>query len=131
MYAHPADVVINIGRPLTESETARVDQWIDWAEATISRGPAGRGEPKRLADLDPDTLHMVVVEAVTRRLHNPNGDTQVTVSVDDGSMNRTLSRSTGLIEILPEQWAALGWSLTPTGRQAFTIRPHYEPDRRW
>ena len=123
MYASASDVATNVGRPLSAPEAAQVDQWIKWAQATIRRR---LGE---LAELDPNALNMVIVEAVTRRLKMPEPVTQVSVSVDDANVNKTYQKSTGLIEILPEEWAALGW-VDSTPRAAFAVRPHYEPDCR-
>lgn len=118
MYATASDVETNLGRSLSTSEAAQVAQWIVWAESTIQR---------RLGDLgalDPDTLNMVIVEAVSRRLRMPEPVTQVSVSVDDANVNKTYQKSTGLIDILPEWWAALGW--VESG--AFSVTPYGAPD---
>ena len=118
MYATPNEVATNIGRPLSTAEAAQAAQWIGWAESTIQR---------RLGDLgalDPDTLNMVIVEAITRRLRMPEPVSQVSVSVDDANVNKTYQKATGLIDILPEWWAALGW--VESG--AFTVTPYGAPD---
>ena len=119
MYATASDVATNLGRSLSTTESAQVAQWIGWAESTIQR---------RLCDLallDPDILNMVIVEAVSRRLRMPEPVTQVSVSVDDGNVNKTYSKATGLIDILPEWWAALGWVDAPS---MVTFRPLFDPD---
>lgn len=118
MYATVADVVANLGRPLSDVETAQASLWIGWAESTIARRMGD------LALLDSATLNMVIVEAVTARLRSPEPLTQVSVSVDDANVSKTYQRSTGLITILPEWWAALGW--VESG--AFSVRPYGEPD---
>lgn len=118
MYATASDVATNLGRSLSTAEAAQVAQWIGWAESTIQR---------RLGDLgalDPDTLNMVIVEAVTMRLRMPEPVSQVSVSVDDANVNKTYQKSTGLIDILPEWWAALGW--VESG--AFTVTPYGQHD---
>ena len=118
MYAIASDVATNLGRPLTQAEEAQAAQWIGWAESTIQR---------RLGDLgalDPDALNMVIVEAVSRRLRMPEPVTQVSMSVDDGNVNKTYQKATGLIDILPEWWAALGW--VESG--AFSVTPYGAPD---
>lgn len=117
MYATPNEVAMNIGRPLSTAESLQVAQWITWAESTIQR---------RLGDLgalDPDTLNMVIVEAVTRRLRMPEPVSQVSTSVDDGNVNKTYQKATGLIDILPEWWAALGWADAPS---MVTFRPLFD-----
>lgn len=121
MYATADDVAANWGQPLTETQRVQVEKWIQWTEGILSA---------RLGDLalrDADTVNMVIVEAVTRRLHMPEPVTQVSVSVDDANVAKTYPRSTGLIEILPEWWTALGWI---GGAGAFSIRPAFLPDSR-
>ena len=118
MYATASDVATSLGRSLSTAEEAQVAQWIGWAESTIQRRLGD------LAQLDPDTLNMVIVEAVSRRLRMPEPVTQVSVSVDDANVNKTYSKATGLIDILPEWWAALGW--VESG--AFTVTPYGAPD---
>ena len=118
MYATASDVATNLGRSLTQAEEAQAAQWIGWAESTIQRRLGD------LAQLDPDTLNMVIVEAVSRRVWMPEPVSQVSVSVDDGNVNKTCSKATGLIDILPEWWAALGW--VESG--AFTVTPYGTPD---
>lgn len=116
-----SDVAANLGRPVRgPEESAQIVLWIGWAEATISRRLGD------LADLDQDTLRMVVTEAVTRRVRMPEPLTQVSTSVDDGSVAKTYAKSSGLIEILPEWWEALGW----VDSGAFTVTPFGARDAR-
>lgn len=117
-YATPDDVSVNLGRPLSDAEVAQAVQWIGWAEATIARGPTGQAG-RDLTELDPQAVQMVLVEAVTRRLRMPDAVTQQTVSVDDASITRQFQRSSGLIDILPEWWEALGWAPSESG--AFSV----------
>ena len=118
MYATASDVATNLGRSLSTTESAQVAQWIGWAESTIQRRLGA------LEELDPDTLNMVIVEAVSRRLRMPEPVSQVSVSVDDANINKTYQKATGLIDILPEWWAALGW--VESG--AFSVTPYGAPD---
>ena len=119
MYATASDVATTLGRSLSTAEAAQAAQWIGWAESTIQRRLGD------LAQLDPDTLNMVIVEAVSRRLRMPEPVTQVSVSVDDGNVNKTYQKATGLIDIQPEWWAALGWVDAPS---MVTFRPLFDPD---
>lgn len=118
-YATTDEVEANLGRPLSDTERAQATLWIGWAEAEIS---ARMGD---LDALDQAILTMVIVEAVTVRLRNPEAVTQVAVQIDDGRMERRYQKSTGLIEIRPEWWARLGW-VDAVG--AFTVTPHGTPD---
>ena len=120
MYTTTADVATNVGRVLTPAEAAQSTLWIAWAESTIERRMGD------LSALDPDTLSMVIVEAVSRRLRMPDPVAQVSVSVDDATVSKTYQKSSGLIEILPEWWAALGW----VAAGAFTVTPYGERDAR-
>ena len=116
----PSEVAANLGRPITTAETAQIELWIGWSEATVAR-------PLRaLCNLDKSTLRMVVFAGVTRRVRMPEPLTQVSTSVDDGSVAKTYARSSGLIEILPEWWEALGW----VASSAFTVTPYGAPDAR-
>ena len=117
-YASPADVEANVGRSLTAAETAQVAKWIEWAEAAILRRMGD------LALLDSMTVNMVITEAVTRRLRMPEPVSQVSVTVDDATVSRSYARSSGLVEILPEWWAALGWH----EGGAFSVTPYGAPD---
>ena len=115
MFASNAEVAANLGRPLTVPEQAQVEVWIVWAEATIAQ---------RMGDLDQieyGVLNMVIVEAVTRRLRSPEPVMQVDIQVDDGRVSKRYERSSGLIEILPEWWAQLGWT---DSSGAFSITPY-------
>ena len=116
MYATPTDIGLNLGRPLSDDERAQAELWIDWTEATIARR-------KPLHELDPMTVSMVVTEAVTRRLRMPDPVSQMSVTVDDSTVSRSFQRATGLIEILPEWWAALGLAASSG---AFTVTPYSE-----
>ena len=118
-FATPEMVSGNLGRPLSAAEQNQAELWIGWAEKAIESRMGA------LHNLDRTTLEMVVTEAVTARLRSPEPVTQVDIQVDDASVSQRYQRSSGLIEILPEWWAALGWVDTAGG--AFTIAPSYEP----
>ena len=115
MYADTNEVAANLGRPLTVAEQAQAQVWIGWAEGAIAQ---------RMGDLELiefDVLNMVIVEAVTRRLRSPEPVTQVDIQVDDGRVSKRYERSSGLIEILPEWWARLGWT---DSSGAFSVTPY-------
>lgn len=114
-----SDLEANLGRPLTDAEARQAELWTEWAEATVARRTGG------LDQLDQDMLRMVLVESVSARLRRPDPVTQVSVRVDDASVMRSYAASTGLIEIRPEWWEALG--VVETG--AFSVSPYGEPGR--
>ena len=116
----PFDVGDNLGRTLTSAETVQAEKWIASTLTLIAT---------RLGDttlLDQDVLDLVVLEAVSLRMKNPDGVTQREVAVDDGRVSTRWEKATGQINILPEWWELL----TPVRESgAFTVRPSYEPDR--
>ena len=116
----PFDVGDNLGRTLTSAETVQAEKWIASTLTIIAT---------RLGDttlLDQDVLDLVVLEAVSLRMKNPDGVTQREVAVDDGRVSTRWEKATGQINILPEWWELL----TPVRESgAFTVRPSYEPDR--
>ena len=116
----PFDVGDNLGRTLTYAETVQAEKWIASTLTIIAT---------RLGDttlLDQDVLDLVVLEAVSLRMKNPDGVTQREVAVDDGRVSTRWEKATGQINILPEWWELL----TPVRESgAFTVRPSYEPDR--
>lgn len=116
MFASADEVAANLGRSLTTAEYKQVEVWIGWAESTI------KARLGNLLLLDADMLNMVVTEAVSRRMRMPEPVSQVSVTVDDGTVSKTYQRATGLIEILPEWWEALGWSGSSEG---FSITPYF------
>lgn len=118
------DVETNLGRPLTPSERSQVDRWIDQASRLIERRARRFG--RTVESLDPHAVLDAITEAVTRRVRQPEPVSQVSVQVDDGTVSKTYTRATGLIEISPDSWADLGLEQ----RGAFTIRPTYRPDCR-
>lgn len=119
MTASVDQVQANVGRTLSVPERAQVELWLGWASQTIARRMGD------LTALDQPTLEMVLVEAVSRRLRNPEGVTQETVTVDDATVSRTRgTAASGLIDILPEWWEALGWQVGG----AFSVRPYGAPD---
>ena len=117
------DVEMNLGRPLSEAARVQVDRWIDQASRLIERRARQFG--RTLESLDEFAVLDAITEAVTRRVRQPEPVSQVSVQVDDGTVSKTYTRSTGLIEISPDSWADLGL----VQRGAFTIRPTYHPDR--
>ena len=53
------------------------------------------------------------------QVRRPDDATQVTKSVDDGSVTRTYKSSRGRVDILDEWWALLG--VVASGGQAFAV----------
>lgn len=117
-YASLADVVVSLGRPLTEDEETQADALLERVENRVR---------VRLTDLDTRlqeptyiaTLVEVEADAVARVLRNPGGLLQE----QDGDYAYTRFRHArdvppGQLALSSDEWARLGVS---TG--AFTITP--------
>lgn len=122
-YAEPADVSARMLRALSTAETALAETLLEDAERKIRR---------RIPDLDDqvedvDTgeaflADVIAVEAnvVKRVIANPSGATYMTAGPFAQSLNPKVG--SGVVEILPEDWADLG-----IAGGAFTITPHLDP----
>ena len=110
------DLEPTLGRPLTPAELAQADVWIGYTYRLIAAKFRG------LDALDHDLTSFVVTEAVALRLRNPDGASQVDVTVDDARVSRRYPTSGGGITILPEWWDLLTPASEASGA-AFTIVP--------
>lgn len=122
-YATVSDVEVRFGRTLTDAESAQVSAWIEDLESEIlERIPALdllvlAGRPTL------GTLRRVISAAVVRKLQNPSGLRQRTVSIDDYSTTETVdtANSAGYLGLTNEDWALL---LPGALGDSFTIRPY-------
>ncbi len=117
-----ADVADNLLKTFTPAEDVKVSKWLEWIEALIKR----RVDPETL---DQTLLGMVAVEVASQKMRNESGATSQEVQVDDA---RVVTRyrdsvTTDLAELLEPWWETLIPSTADGG--AYTVRPHYEPDR--
>ena len=125
-YATVSDVEVRFGRTLTDAESAQVSAWIEDLEAEIlERIPAldlliAAGRPTV------GTLRRVISAAIVRKLQNPSGLRQRTVSIDDYSTTETVdaSNSAGYLGLTAGEWELL---LPGISGEAFTIRPYGAP----
>ncbi|GGM64772.1 hypothetical protein GCM10012275_39190 [Longimycelium tulufanense] len=124
-YASPADVQARLGRPLADSERQLVTTRLDDAERLILTRIPDLAAKVTEGVLDSELVAQVEADAVLRLVRNPEG----VQSESDGSYSYTLAErvASGLLEILPDEWALLG-----VRAGAFTIRPHVDvPFTRW
>lgn len=123
--ATPAHVGVEIGRPLTDAETAQATQWLEVVEAMLSG---------RIPDLHPQVAAGAILEAlvvqveaaaVVRKLRNPDGLRSWSATVDDSTVQQTTASAAadGTLRILPDEWALL----IPDSGGAFSVRPSYAP----
>jgi hypothetical protein len=114
----------NIGTELgvaapTVLQAAQWSSWIDQALFLI-------GKRLDVSTLDPKDVDYVVLQAVVEHARNPRNETQVAVSVDDGSVSRSLRSGAGKVVITDDLWRILDPDMEDT--RAFSITPYIEPD---
>ena len=102
----PQRVGTRLGRTLTGAEAAQVALWAKDAELLIRHRMNTLGASE--ADVDPAVMQSVVELAVTAMARRPNDETEVSVTVDDGSVRRRYESSPGRVAILDEWWELLG-----------------------
>ena len=135
-YATPTDVAqaLRGSTSVTAEEDIQWQSWLDRVERSITAAfrRAGLSLSEQVADDAPTAEEVADVEvaAVIRKIQNPTwGRTSQTRSLDDGSVtyrNEGASASTDPLALLASE---LGDLLPSTATTAFSIRPHYEPDR--
>src|SRR6185312_12283861 len=85
----PETIAVALGRTTPESGSLAYEQWLMWIDDALMLINARKTELAVTTDLDANTLDYVVREAVAAHVRRPDDATQVTVSVDDGSMSKT------------------------------------------
>jgi hypothetical protein len=117
MAVTPAKIAVALGQAAPESGSVteqRYQMWIDDAEMLIE----ARRQTMNAVQIDEVKIEYVIREAVVAHARRPDDETQVTVSVDDGSSSRTYRSGKGRVTILDEWWAFLGLT-EPSG--AFAV----------
>ena len=102
-----ADVALALGVSTparTDTDARRWTMWIGVAERDIDRRFDSIGG---ITALDEADVKYVVAEAVAAKHRDPVGQSQRSVSVDDGSVSATYTRSSGDVRISPEGWDRL------------------------
>ena len=125
MAVIPDDIAVELGRPtpVVEPTLSQWQSWIDRAYRDIERRAERLGVD--YATIDPQLVDDVVLLAVAAHARRPDDMTQVTTSVDDGSVSRQYRSSQGRVTILDEWWADLGLS---AASDVYSLRLTGEPD---
>lgn len=103
MAVTPPQIADRIGRDLTPAEVRQVPLWIEDAGYLIDARAARLG-----VTLDPGLRDRIVALAVVAMSHNPTGETQTRVTIDDGTVDRRRTSGSGQVTILDEWWDELG-----------------------
>ena len=120
------DVADRLGRvrPVFDSPAwLQALKFIDHAALLIPRYQARNALP----DPDGADRDYVILEAVAAVVRNPDDETSVDVQIDDGRVSKRYSSSSGKVSL--EDWWDTLWPEINTDASAFTVRPHFVPDR--
>lgn len=120
----PDDIAVELGRPtpVVDPTRSQWQNWIDRAYLLIRLRAERLGIDYDL--LDSEVVDQVVIMAVAAHAERPTSETQVTVSVDDGSVTKGYQSSNGRVTILDQWWADLGLA---DDAAAFSVRLTGEP----
>jgi len=114
--------VANVATTLLRSPPAEAS--LDWAAWTMWIDDARRQIKNRLGDLallDQDDLDYVVRESVALKVKRPDPATQISVSIDDGTISKSYEKGAGQVTITDEWWDLLTPEAVDNG--AWTIKP--------
>lgn len=121
------EVADRLGLPHPDASSPRAAQWLTW----IGQASSQIERYQRIYSLPaPDTndADFVVLEVVAAMAQHPDDSTQVSVSVDDGQVDRRYSSGNGTINL--DRWWDYLWPDNAADREAFSIRPGYRSDWR-
>lgn len=110
-------IAIALGRTAPAADSLEHEQWEMWISDALMLINARLGD---VSALDQNKVDYVVREAVVHHIKHPDDATQVSVSVDDGSVAKTYRTARGRITILDEWWELLS---PKASSGAFSIMP--------
>ena len=119
MAVTPGMIAVALGVAAPESGSVKEQQWQMWIEDAEMLIEDRRLEVDSTLVIDQAKLDYVVREAVAAHVKHPDNATQVSVSIDDASTQRTYRSGPGRVSIVDEWWTLLG--LTGQGGRAFEV----------
>lgn len=122
MAVTPSMIAVALGVAAPESGSVQEQQWQMWIDDAEMLIETRRLEVDDTLLIDVAKSDYVVREAVVAHVRHPDDATQVSVSVDDGSSQRTYRSAVGRVSIRDEWWALLG--LAPRSTGAFSVTPY-------
>ena len=114
----PAMVAVALGVTAPEPGSAQAGQWQMWIDDALMLVQVRADSITPAPTVDQARLNYVIREAVAAQARRPDSATQVTTSIDDGSVSKTYRSRAGRIDILDEWWALLGLSSAGGGAYA-------------
>lgn len=115
----PAVIAVALGQDAPPAGSTKAAQWAMWISDALMLIDTRMTELAVTTTPDGAKVDYVVRQAVVAQVQRPDDATQITTSVDDGSVSRTYSSSRGRVEIRDEWWTLLG--LTSPSSGAFSI----------
>lgn len=115
----PAIIAVALGKDAPPAGSTTEAQWTMWIGDALMLIGTRIAELAVTTDPDQVKLDYVVREAVVAHVQRPDDATQITTSVDDGSVSRTYQSGKGRVEILDVWWTLLGLTSPTSG--AFSI----------
>jgi len=119
MAVTPAMIATALGVAAPTPGSALAEQWDLWISDALMLIETRRIQLAVDGPLDEAKVDYVVRQAVVYQAQRPDSATQVTTSIDDGSVSKTFRSSVGRVAILDEWWTLLG--LTNPSGGAFSI----------
>lgn len=114
-----ATVAVALGVDTPDGGSTTEAQWNMWIADALMLVQARVDSIDPTPTVDAAVLDYVIREAVVAQARRPDDATQVTTSIDDGSVSKTYRTSSGRLAILGEWWAMLG--LTESSGRAFMV----------
>ena len=121
MAVTPGMIAVALGVAAPDAGSVQEQQWQMWIEDAEMLIETRRLEVDDTLVIDVAKLDYVVREAVVAHVRHPDDATQVSVSIDDASSQRTYRSGSGRVSIRDEWWTLLG--LAPKSSGAFSITP--------
>ena len=118
MAVTPGMIAVALGVAAPESDSSTFAQWSMWIADAEMLIDARREALSVVGPLDEAKLDYVVREAVAAHARRPDDATQVSTSVDDGSVSRTYRSGGGRVSIRDDWWTLLGLT---AGSGAFAV----------
>lgn len=125
----PANIATALGVAPPEGDSPTYDQWFMWISDALML-IQDRADELAVTVIDQAKLDYVVRESVVAQAKHPDDATQVTVSVDDGSTQKSYRSSNGRVSIPDDLWTLLGLT-EPSGAFAIDMVPTSTAHQPW
>lgn len=119
----PATIAVALGQAAPASGSVTETRWQMWIDDALMLVQIRLDAVDGTLVVDQSRLDYVIREAVAAHAQRPEDVTQVSVTVDDTSTQKSYRSGHGRVTILDEWWTLLGLS-TASGSGAFSFQPY-------